>query len=291
MGSANWPNLEIWVMTEVIRSKLAGKPKPKKSNPEILRRVILGELRRVFRGRYGPVLPDDNAGREDIELLLYPLSLHPTHPIEQMKHAIETIAPWMPPAEAKPLIDSLMDLPIWYRKLSPREMGYKIRLTNAEREKYKAWHILPVDMTDEELAKHKRAKERARGERRRRKAGAKPQAGSKSKLQPWIQNGVSRANYFRNQRRLRETDSSEVLASNGVTLRLSDSHPLESLTPTPKPKPSSPAGPTDVGPGLGLETPSSELLEVLARIKESHWVKGVSNEFTHDSCLGHALGS
>jgi hypothetical protein len=37
---------------------------------EIIRRVRLGHLKRLLRQRYGFELPDDDAGREDLELVL-----------------------------------------------------------------------------------------------------------------------------------------------------------------------------------------------------------------------------
>ena len=42
---------------------------------ENVRRRRLGDLRRLFRYRYGPVLPDDDAGRADLHELLLPISL------------------------------------------------------------------------------------------------------------------------------------------------------------------------------------------------------------------------
>ena len=35
-----------------------------------MRRLLIGDLRRIFRHRYGATLPDDDAGRDDLELLL-----------------------------------------------------------------------------------------------------------------------------------------------------------------------------------------------------------------------------
>ena len=52
-------------------------PKGELPKSEILRRVIFGELRRLFRDRYGPTFPDDSAGREDLRELLLLISLGP----------------------------------------------------------------------------------------------------------------------------------------------------------------------------------------------------------------------
>jgi hypothetical protein len=44
---------------------------------ETIRRLLIGDLRRIYRYRYGAILPDDDAGRDDLELLLLPISLSP----------------------------------------------------------------------------------------------------------------------------------------------------------------------------------------------------------------------
>ena len=44
-------------------------------NPEMIRRLRLGDLKRLLRSRYGHTLPDDDAGREDLRLLLWTISM------------------------------------------------------------------------------------------------------------------------------------------------------------------------------------------------------------------------
>jgi hypothetical protein len=67
----------------------------KQTDPEVLRRLRLGDLRRLLRHRYGPTLPDDDAGRDDLFELLLPVSLRPQSPSLVMRNVIETWAPWM----------------------------------------------------------------------------------------------------------------------------------------------------------------------------------------------------
>jgi hypothetical protein len=62
----------------------------------MLRRLRLGNLRKLFRDRYGPIFPDDDAGRADLQELLLPISLGP-HADIKMPNAIEVWAPWMKP--------------------------------------------------------------------------------------------------------------------------------------------------------------------------------------------------
>jgi hypothetical protein len=60
----------------------------------MIRRLRLGNLRKLLRDRNGPILPDDDAGREYLVELLLPISVGP-HPAIQMPNAIEVWAPWM----------------------------------------------------------------------------------------------------------------------------------------------------------------------------------------------------
>jgi hypothetical protein len=99
------------------------------------------DLRRIFRHRYGATLPDDDAGRDYLMLLLLPISLCRKAAVEKMQHQIEVIAPWIPDTEAEHLIDQIMQLPLYYRRPSGKELGERIRLINAEREMPNAWRI------------------------------------------------------------------------------------------------------------------------------------------------------
>ena len=49
---------------------MSGRSKQAASKPETIRRLIVGDLRRVFHHRYGALLPNDDAGHDDLELLL-----------------------------------------------------------------------------------------------------------------------------------------------------------------------------------------------------------------------------
>ena len=111
------------------------------SKKETVRRLIVGDLRQVLRHRLsrhrcGPVLPDDDAGRDDLMLLLRLAALSPKAAVEKMWHEIELYAPWATPAEAQQWIDDFhSDDPrrVW---LGGKELGQRLNLTNAEREAF-----------------------------------------------------------------------------------------------------------------------------------------------------------
>jgi hypothetical protein len=92
---------------------------------EGLRRVRLGELRRLLRHRYGAVLPDDDAGREDLHELLLPISLG-KEAGRKMENAIEVWAPWMRADEAQQLIDQINLTPIYLRKITAPILGQRL---------------------------------------------------------------------------------------------------------------------------------------------------------------------
>ena len=142
------------------------------SHAEMMRRLRVGNLRKLFRHRYGPTLPDDDAGREDLRELLLPISTGP-HANIKMPNAVETWAPWMKPGEAAPLIDYTNRTPRRQRMLTAKQLGKRQCVTNAQRERLKLWTIAPYDMTDEQMKEWRKAKDRERRRRLRQLRGAK----------------------------------------------------------------------------------------------------------------------
>ena len=168
---------------------------------ETLRRLRVGDLRRICRHRYGAALPDDDAGLDDLTLILFSISLSPIAAGEKMRHEIEVSVPWMRESDAAQLIDSILKMPACERELSRRELGERMRLTNCEREWLKAWRIAPIDMTAAQLAEQRKRKKRARDRARRRQAGVVTRqaylATSLTKQKPWEAEGICRRTWER----------------------------------------------------------------------------------------------
>jgi hypothetical protein len=173
------------------------------SKAETIRRLRLGNLRTLFRNRYGTVLPDDDVGREDMRELLLPVSIDPNADIKMLK-MIEIWAPWMSSAEAEHLVDQINRTPIYQRKPDAERLGFRQQVTNQERERLRLWTIAPYDMTVAERKEQRRAKAAARKRRLRQKHGSKPraiyEAESKSKIKPWEKQGISRRTWYRKNR-------------------------------------------------------------------------------------------
>ena len=68
--------------------------------------------------------------------------------VTTMKNTIETLAPWMPKAEAEIIIDDLADIDrrrLWGPWLGRKELKLShVTVTTADRERLKAWHIPPM---------------------------------------------------------------------------------------------------------------------------------------------------
>jgi len=168
------------------------------SHAEMLRRLRLGNLRKLFRHRYGPILPDDDAGRAELRELLLPISVS-ANSATKMPKAIELWAPWMGQQEALALIDDINRTPIWQRKPDGKVLGDRLRATNAHRERLKLWTIAACDMSEEEAKEWRKAKHRERNRRLRQLRGGTPQASSTNRTKPWLTLGMSRASWYRRE--------------------------------------------------------------------------------------------
>jgi hypothetical protein len=203
--------------TLVAVPKKAGKPKVDK---EKIRQLYVRDLNRVTLDRWGPIFPEGDIGAlEDLEVLLRYHALHATHGREKMINCIETRAPWLSQEQREIYLSDNLYLDDRYLWLSPNELRERVFLRNADRERLKAWRIPPCDMTPKQLAKHNRDKRNAKQRLNRRKAGVKSRSiylkDSLSQSEPWKQQGISRATWFRHRKR--ETGLSKV--QNGLQSR------------------------------------------------------------------------
>lgn len=158
---------------------------------DIVRRVRLGDVKRVFRARWGPELPNDDAGEDDLVILL---AL--TDP-RNWNNVTEVWAPWMSAAKAEEIKQHVATTKI---DVSPLALGLRVRLTMEERERLGVRQIAPCDVTKEELKEHRKMKERDRARKRRRRVGAVSREAylsqSLSRLKPWIVEGISRSAWY-----------------------------------------------------------------------------------------------
>ena len=188
-------------MTEV-RKNVSRMSQDNARKWENIRRLRYGALIRLFRARYGNELPNDEAGVEDLWLLLQNVSLALSGAEKKMRCAIEIWAPWLPEDEAEARVELLKKLTIYERTPTARELGDRLNVTSTVRERLKLWPFLPVDMTDEQLAEQRKAKDRQRKAARRRQLGVKPRSASLLKLKPWEAEGISRPTWYRRREKV-----------------------------------------------------------------------------------------
>jgi hypothetical protein len=191
---------------------------------ELIRRLRYGALLRLFRHRWGNELLDDDAGRDDLWLLVTNVSLAAAEPEKKMRHVIEMWAPWMPAEERNAYVKHVWGLDIYERTLTARELGKRLGLTNAEREALKLWQFLPIDKTDVELAEQAKVRERDRRARRRRERGVRTReaylAELTSRPKPWIGEGISRRTWERRRKVTQGTCRDQRSVSQGESEKI-----------------------------------------------------------------------
>lgn len=101
--------------------------------------------------------------------------------------------------------------------LTAADLGNMIHLTPEERERLGVKMIRPAGMTDAEFKACQRRRKIAKDRLRRRQAGAKPRAQSLAQTRPWEAQGISRAAWYRLERRNRDADREK----NGMSVEAS----------------------------------------------------------------------
>jgi hypothetical protein len=163
------------------RDKRMYGPRPRFS----LTAKTLHELERLYLARWGNHLPDDDAGRDDLEL-----ALNYVAGVDAKIAWAAHWAPWLPHEDAV----SLASTPS--RWLRARPLGERLGLTDAERTALAIEKIRPIDVTDEALNERHKQKDRERQARKRRlQRAGKPAPLSETK--PWVAEGISRRTWER----------------------------------------------------------------------------------------------
>jgi hypothetical protein len=168
---------------------------------ECVRRLRYGDFLRLFRDRYHSRgylhFSDDEAGRDDLWLLVLNVSLAISEPKKKMRHVIEMWAPWLSTEEREAYIEHVWGLDFYQRLMTGREIGERLGLTNSERDRLKLWQFKPIDMTDEQLVEHRRRKKNERRRSRRGRTRAEYLAECLSTTKPWEAEGISRRTWER----------------------------------------------------------------------------------------------
>jgi hypothetical protein len=160
----------------------------------------VAEIDRLVVARYGRELPDDDAGRDDVRLMVHHLAQISGDAHRRITTWIAKRAPWMSPLDAGRLTDAALAKPLRWRA---EKLGEAFRLTDVERTELKIRTIAAIDITPAELAERRKQHDRDRKAAARRAGGAQQrnqyEACSMGHGKPWITAGVSRSTWYRRQ--------------------------------------------------------------------------------------------
>jgi hypothetical protein len=139
------------------------KPDPAR----LLTLIRMRELERLFERRYGRLLPDDDAGRDDLIVAAHHIALLRGDVIKHIVDWARAWAPWMPSAEAERLAERVAAEP---RKWTADTLAWRLRLSWAERTDLRITTIGAFDMSkaEREVERKRRRREAERARRAKR---------------------------------------------------------------------------------------------------------------------------
>jgi hypothetical protein len=161
----------------------------------------LCELERVFHYRYGGALPDDDAGRDDLVIVAHHIA-HLDDAAARILSWARLWASWMPADELQRMIADVTARP---RKFRADTLGWRLRLSSADRRALGLKTIGAFDQMTAQRALRRKIQRRAREHVRRRQRGAQPradyEASSITRGRPWEALGISRRTWYRRKRK------------------------------------------------------------------------------------------
>jgi hypothetical protein len=147
------------------------KRKKHRTAPQ-LASLRLADLAKLFRARYGLKLPDDDAGRDDLQVALSHLAALSTAR-DRMARYVELWAPWLTVAAARAAIDTALTEP---KKWRADQLAWRMRLTAADRATLGITTIGAIDLPKaaREKLRTRKKRDRERARRKRAKAACPP---------------------------------------------------------------------------------------------------------------------
>lgn len=202
-----------------IKLRIGDIPVPRASRKVPLATIRCNELDRYFDDRYGPILPDDDAGREDAILMLHHIAFRQGVDRQlEMNQWLDRRAPAIVGEERKAIIARVFRKPILFK---PDTLAAKLGLRYARRQRLKIRTIGATDVTAEERKEIRTEKARSRKAAARRAAGCMTreeyEKGSLNKIALWTALGVSRATFYRRQKRAKKSSRTHYAADGLVS--------------------------------------------------------------------------
>ena len=164
-------------------------------------RVRLGHVRKVLHDRYGFELPNDDAGGEDLRVLLHVKAqcYAPERREKALLNEIGLLAPWLTNDNANRLATEIATKPL---KLTADGLGQMLNLDWMTRERLRVWQIGAVDWSAAHRRDRRRQRHREGMWRKRRAEGRVDReeyltTHNTNRTKPWLTLGISRGTYYR----------------------------------------------------------------------------------------------
>jgi hypothetical protein len=174
--------------------------KKRKRRSSIPPQFRIRDLSILFTARYGgELLPDDDSGRGDLEIIAHHLA-HLSEPARRIRSWAELRAPWIASGELASIIDQVLERPIRWKADT---IARKLNVTAAERAARNITTIGAIDETAEQREAKRKQTNRDRMAAKRRAAGIAPRVRFEPGSKPWEIAGISESTWRRRRRKPR----------------------------------------------------------------------------------------
>jgi hypothetical protein len=168
------------------RREIAWRYRRREKQPFSMPALRCAELARLFCARYGPQLPDDDAGRADARLMAHHLAKMSGDPQRRVVDWLDVHAPWLISSERSKLLAEINTKP---RRWRAEKLAQLLNLTEVDRQRLKITTIGSIDVTRAERTKRRKQAKREFIAAARRANGAVPraeyEAQSLARTKPW----------------------------------------------------------------------------------------------------------
>lgn len=169
----------------------------KRRRHSVIVTIRMRELERLFAFRYGPTLPDDDAGRDDALVMAHHIA-QLGMPQGHIPAWLAIWAPWMSKVECAALVARVVKAPL---RWTADGLATRVGLDAATRTTLMITTIGSYDTSKDERVESRRQRDKEGHQTRRRKAGAVSRAeyetGSAARAEPWRAMGMSRRSWYR----------------------------------------------------------------------------------------------
>lgn len=156
------------------------------------------DLGKILDSRYGPTIPDDDAGRDDLLIVLHHLVWLTGDSRKRILGILALRAPWMATTEANNIAQCVLAKPL---KWKADVLAWRLGLTLAERRALRVTTIGACDAPKAVRAKLRKAADKERKRASRLAAGARPRSDyegrSLAKTRPWEYLSLSERTWYR----------------------------------------------------------------------------------------------